>query len=1435
MNSNQQRYDLIIGMQSKELTDGIRTANGNLSKMQKVIKDTIDVMNTAPPKGIINDKQTKASINELEKLYRLLVKIEATRGSNLSNATPKQRANVNAGLAASTSSISNAAPSAMAKKQQQEQAAALKEQAAAAKQLAKEESALARQQATAAKQREREAAAKIAADQKMQSKAITLRYALYDVGSAAQSASQALLGFANAAIGAAIAQEAAFSQIEKTLVGEVSTQELETLKDELLNLSAQIPLTFDELAKIGMLGSQLGIAAEDIAGFTEVTAKFSAITGMSVDETAMSFGKIANILGLSSKQYEALGSSIAAVGVKTAATEQQIISTAGQIGAVAKAAGFSASQVIGLSASFASLRIAPEEARGVVVRTFSEMSQAALTFNKANGIGGERLKVFANIAKMSSRDFAEGWGSGGSGAFTVFEKFIEGLKDGEIPKELQRIGLDGVRTSKGLTALASGFDDVFGDNGAIAIAREAGVEGTFLDESFGTIVEDLSSKLKMLESSFQNLAAAAGGGELTRVIGVVVDGLIAFNEGLRNLMSVPYIGTIVQLAVGLTGLLGVLAGLVSVLAIATGGALALRTAFVAAEASGGILKGSLVGVIASLLGVEVGSKKAATALELAALSAKRAALAARLLKAAFISTGIGLAIVLFSEIANAIFEMTQKTDDAVVGLDEIQKAEKELMEQTAATTQEMLDFMNQALLPIRNLVSLEDSLYSLGKALADSANDFDIYSEAGRSNINALMATISAITTQAQGDQQIIANNLNALMQQMMASGLGTEAAFNIIRNAIAVTGLEAQATNLNFASLMAGTQAATKNVATSAGRAETALEKMTKAFEKAFEIIDARVGLESALDAFGKSIEENGKSINTFSDNGRSNFSSLRDVIFELKNNLAGSPQSLANALASLREAMIRVGITSSDAFDMVNLAMKATGRSGLATTEVINALVGTITQAGQEAKKLTTITDYVSDLSSVLSDALKNRYARQDARDSISSAWDAIAESARGAAEEIEEAKRAINDMRSTRGVLEYQLKVAIRYGDTLRAEAIRAKISQVDSEMVAKREEVTKAQEAANKTLVGNSKSAIENRAAVRDLVNGYNEYLTSLALSGMSNEELKKEAAKLSDEFLDQGVSLGFAKDELDDYTKAFEKDFTTVINNLPKDITLNIIDDTALQAVVDFVKAANAELAKLLTGTPSISQPTISLPGVSTNTGSGNGGSGGSGGGGSSAASGTSAAASAASAVNTRQTQLDAARAALNAQNAKIQVTQDKLKVLGQQRAATALNKRALIDAQIAGLNGTLATQQAAARPLQQAAQAALQALQTAQAAVPKTTSPKAMAYMASGGYVRGPGTGTSDSINARLSNGEYVLRANAVKYYGTDFMNSLNQMQVQPGVSGGQGNGVVYLSPEDRALLRNAIDRPISLYTENTKIASSANAGNVVLAQRGAK
>jgi hypothetical protein len=55
---------------------------------------------------------------------------------------------------------------------------------------------------------------------------------------------------------------------------------------------------------------------------------------------------------------------------------------------------------------------------------------------------------------------------------------------------------------------------------------------------------------------------------------------------------------------------------------------------------------------------------------------------------------------------------------------------------------------------------------------------------------------------------------------------------------------------------------------------------------------------------------------------------------------------------------------------------------------------------------------------------------------------------------------------------------------------------------------------------------------------------------------------------------------------------------------------------------------------------------------------------------------------------------------------------------------------------------------------------------------------------AEGGYIKGPGTGTSDSILSRLSNGEFVMKAAAVQAYGTGLFHALNNMQL-PGFAAG--------------------------------------------------
>ena len=76
--------------------------------------------------------------------------------------------------------------------------------------------------------------------------------------------------------------------------------------------------------------------------------------------------------------------------------------------------------------------------------------------------------------------------------------------------------------------------------------------------------------------------------------------------------------------------------------------------------------------------------------------------------------------------------------------------------------------------------------------------------------------------------------------------------------------------------------------------------------------------------------------------------------------------------------------------------------------------------------------------------------------------------------------------------------------------------------------------------------------------------------------------------------------------------------------------------------------------------------------------------------------------------------------------------------------------------------------------------------------------------VATGGYVRGAGTGTSDSIPARLSNGEYVIRASSVSRAGVALLDDLNDNGVIDNVAITAGSRSVVTSARDRAQAQSA-------------------------------
>jgi hypothetical protein len=124
-------------------------------------------------------------------------------------------------------------------------------------------------------------------------------------------------------------------------------------------------------------------------------------------------------------------------------------------------------------------------------------------------------------------------------------------------------------------------------------------------------------------------------------------------------------------------------------------------------------------------------------------------------------------------------------------------------------------------------------------------------------------------------------------------------------------------------------------------------------------------------------------------------------------------------------------------------------------------------------------------------------------------------------------------------------------------------------------------------------------------------------------------------------------------------------------------------------------------------------------------------------------------------------------------------------------------------ATIAGLSweGVFAGLLSAAQTVFQAIQTAWQALVNFinstkfQAPQPGVGGAPSIAEFGGGGFVSGPGSTTSDSIIARLSNFEYVIRAAAVKFYGVDFMHAVNALRLPKDFFRGFSLGGLVLPP----------------------------------------
>ena len=378
---------------------------------------------------------------------------------------------------------------------------------------------------------------------------VTGRYALYDVGNAYAGVSRQLWMASRQIFNVTQAYrsyETAFTSVERaieplsaSLAG--ADAESRSLKDAFVQLSEQIPVSFEDISRIATLGAQMGVAASGIVNFTKTVSEFSAVTGVAADTVAQKFGRIAELANVDYSQFNNLGSAILYAGINAVATEPEIMNLAESIAAVSAQAGMAPEEIVGMATALASTGIQAEQARGVFTRVFADIDRVVST-------GGKGLAGFASVAGMSASEFQEAWGTEGA-SYDVFRAILGGLgSTSDLTAAFDKLNIVETREINTLTRLANNLNVV---DQAIGDAGQSFASGTFLGDSFEKTVDNLDSQIQMFNNNIKSLAEALSqgmAGNLTVVIGVANDFLQILKEVSKN----PLAASLVPASLALT-------------------------------------------------------------------------------------------------------------------------------------------------------------------------------------------------------------------------------------------------------------------------------------------------------------------------------------------------------------------------------------------------------------------------------------------------------------------------------------------------------------------------------------------------------------------------------------------------------------------------------------------------------------------------------------------------------------------------------------------------------------------------------------------------------------------------------------------------------------------------------------------------------------------
>ncbi len=200
----------------------------------------------------------------------------------------------------------------------------------------------------------------------------------------AVSASLAALGTIALPIAQATRFDRALRDVQKTTG--FADDEIKQLGRDLIELSRGLDQSAQSLAGIAAAAGQLGLGrqgAEAILAFSESVARASTTLDLSTDAAARASAKLLNIFQLDTRQVENLFSTVNELSNTTTANAGELIDTMTRIGNTAQ---LSAQEVAALAATAIDLGVSAEVAGTSLVKVFSRIQSNAQGFADAIGV-----------------------------------------------------------------------------------------------------------------------------------------------------------------------------------------------------------------------------------------------------------------------------------------------------------------------------------------------------------------------------------------------------------------------------------------------------------------------------------------------------------------------------------------------------------------------------------------------------------------------------------------------------------------------------------------------------------------------------------------------------------------------------------------------------------------------------------------------------------------------------------------------------------------------------------------------------------------------------------------------------------------------------------------------------------------------------------------